>query len=139
MRLAGVMAHAELQVVGAVILRDDLVLCARRGSEGALPGLWEFPGGKVEGGESPQGALVREIDEELGCEVRVGEEVAATTHAYEFAVIRLTTFWCELVRGTPQVTEHAELRWVPRSELGSLDWAPADIPAVEVIMAGAEP
>lgn len=125
----------QIFVVGAVIVRDGDVLCARRGPDGQLPGLWEFPGGKVEADESPRQALTREIEEELDCEIAVGEEVTTTTYHYDFATIVLATFWCELISGTPTLTEHAEVRWLPPSRLTELEWAPADIPAVEMIMA----
>lgn len=100
-----------------------------------MAGLWEFPGGKVEPDESPREALVREIEEELGCTIAVGEEITRTTHAYDFATIVLTTFWCALLDGEPEPesSEHHELRWLPPAELSSLDWAPADIPAIEII------
>ena len=114
-------------VVGAVIVRDELVYCARRGLNGTLPGLWEFPGGKVEAGESFEQALVREIDEELGCDISIIEPVETTTHEYDFAVITLATYLCELVSGEPRSNEHAEETWLPMGELQKLDWAPADI------------
>lgn len=120
----------HIEVVGAVIVRDGMVLCALRGADGELPLKWEFPGGKVEPGESPRDALQREIVEELGCRVAVGDQVERTTYAYEFATITLTTFYCELLAGEPQPTEHAEVRWVSPALLEALDWAPADIPAI---------
>ena len=123
----------RIDVVGAVIVRDGFVLCAQRGSSGALPGMWEFPGGKIEIGESPREALEREIVEELECRVRVGEQVASTSHEYEFGIVTLTTFYCDLVEGEPKLSEHDEVTWLPPSELHQLEWAPADIPAVELI------
>ena len=128
------MSVREIAVVGAVIVKDGRILCARRGREGALAGMWEFPGGKVETDETPRGALIREIDEELGCEIAVGEEVTTTAYPYDFATIVLTTFWCELISGTPRLTEHEEVRWLPRESLLDLEWAPADIPAVDIIV-----
>jgi 8-oxo-dGTP diphosphatase len=128
-------------VVGAVIVTDGLVLCAQRGADGELPLRWEFPGGKVEADESARDALQREVDEELRCRVRVGDQLERTTHAYEFATVTLTTYYCELLEGEPQATEHAELRWVRPADLAHLDWAPADIPAVAGIqrdLAGGE-
>ncbi|MFL2832125.1 MAG: (deoxy)nucleoside triphosphate pyrophosphohydrolase [Coraliomargaritaceae bacterium] len=120
-------------VVGAVILRDGNVLCARRGPDGSLPGLWEFPGGKIEADESPKEALAREISEELNCIIKVGDQVESTTYEYDFAIITLTTFYCTLVNGEPNKTEHTELRWLAPELLKELAWAPADIPAVEQI------
>ena len=125
----------QIHVVGAVITRDGLVMCAQRGKDGDLPGLWEFPGGKIERGESKQAALIREISEELGCTVEVGNEVTTTTHEYEFGEVTLTTFYCSLVSGTPTLTEHAALAWLRPDELHTLSWAPADIPALAQIRA----
>lgn len=121
----------RFNVVGAVIVNNERVLAAKRGPGGSLPHMWEFPGGKIEDGESPQEALAREIGEELLVDVRVGEEIVSTTHDYEFGVVTLTTYYCELRSGTPQLTEHAALRWLTPDELSSVEWAPADVPAVE--------
>ncbi len=123
----------QLSVVGAVIVRDGTILCAQRGPSGALPGLWEFPGGKVEADETAREALHREIVEELRCAVLVGDAVTSTTHEYDFAVVTLDTYYCELVEGEPELSEHADVVWLAPDDLGSLDWAPADIPAVELI------
>ena len=125
----------QIHVVGAVITRDGLVMCAQRGHDGNLPGLWEFPGGKIEQGESKQAALMREITEELGCSVEVGREVTTTTHEYEFGEVTLTTFYCRLVAGTPTLTEHVAIKWLRPDELDTIPWAPADIPAVALIRA----
>lgn len=122
----------EIRVVGAVIVRDGLVLCTKRGT-GPLAGLWEFPGGKVEDGESLPDALQREIREELLCEIAVGEEVTTTIHEDTFRIVHLTTFYSEIVGGEPQLTEHAESRWLAPEHLGSLDWAPADVLAVRAV------
>lgn len=125
----------NIDVVGAVTYREGRVLCARRGTKGALAGLWEFPGGKIEAGESAREALQREISEELRCDIAVGETITTTRHEYDFAVVTLTTFWCTLLAGTPQLTEHAEVRWARADELDDLEWAPADVPAVRLIQA----
>lgn len=128
----------QVDVVGAVIQNEaGEVLCARRAPGAAQGGLWEFPGGKIEPGERPEEALRREIREELGCDIAVGEVVAAATHRYPEIVVRLTTFRARLVRGQPASREHAELRWVPAADLARLDWAPADLPTVERLLAEA--
>lgn len=116
--------------MGAVIVRDGTILCTQRGSASQLAGAWEFPGGKVEAGETPRAALQREIAEELGCEVMVGSEVTTSRHEYDFGAVTLTTFYCELVKGTPALTEHQALRWLDPDDLQTLTWAPADAPAV---------
>jgi 8-oxo-dGTP diphosphatase len=123
----------RIDVVGAVIVRDGLIFCAQRGLTGALPGMWEFPGGKIEIGESPRDALDREILEELHCRVRVGEQVASTTHEYDFGIVTLTTFYCELMEEMPELSEHHALAWLEPAELRQLEWAPADVPAVAMV------
>lgn len=124
----------QIKVVGAVIVRDGRVLCARRGRHGALPGLWEFPGGKIEPGETPIQALERELREELEIEVLVGSRIETTVHEYSFGEVTLTTFYCDLQSGEVTLVEHAEVRWLPPDELEELEWAPADIPAVKSIV-----
>ncbi|PRB70376.1 (deoxy)nucleoside triphosphate pyrophosphohydrolase [Arthrobacter sp. MYb213] len=125
----------QINVVGAVIVRNDEILCAQRGLNGSLGGMWEFPGGKIEPKETPREALEREIREELLCTVKVDDQVTSTTYEYDFGIVTLTTFYCELVEGEPQLTEHEDAKWLKRDELLSLEWAPADIPAVELIQA----
>ena len=125
----------QIRVVGAVMVRGDRVLCAQRGPLGSLPGKWEFPGGKLEGGESPRAALAREIDEELGIRITVGAHLDTTTHPYPFASVTLDTYFAEIRDGEPFPSEHSELRWCTASELKDLEWAPADVPAVRKLVA----
>lgn len=121
-----------VHVVGAIIENDNKeILCALRGPEMTLPNYWEFPGGKIEQGESKEEALKREIQEELGCTIEVFDHVEDTTYEYEKVIVRLETFMAKVVSGIPEVSEHAELKWMTRQELPSLNWAPADIPAIE--------
>jgi len=124
----------QINVVGAVVMREGTVLSAQRSPQMSLAGMWEFPGGKIESGETPQQALVREMGEELLCVVEIGDHVETTTHEYEFGIVTLTTFYASLVSGEPQLTEHSDIRWIPAAELLSVAWAPADVPAVERIM-----
>lgn len=125
----------EIIVVGAVIVRDGKVLCAQRAPGSTLAGMWEFPGGKVEPTESPEEALRREIAEELGCAIEVDAKVTTTAHAYSFGVVELTTYYCQLSGGVPRPAEHAVLAWLAPRELERLEWAPADIPAVQLVTA----
>jgi 8-oxo-dGTP diphosphatase len=113
-------------VVGAAILRDGRVLAARRTSPASAAGRWEFPGGKVEPGETPEAALVREVAEELGCRVEVtgwlaGEVPIGTSHVLTVALARL-------VDGEPDPVEHDLVRWLAAAELGEVDWLEADRP-----------
>ncbi len=110
-------------------------MCAQRGPDGNLPGLWEFPGGKIEPGESNHDALMREITEEFGCSIEVGNEVTTATHAYDFGEVTLTTYYCSVVTGTPTLSEHVSIKWLRPEELDTIAWAPADISAVALIRA----
>ena len=124
-----------VHVVGAIIENENKeILCALRGPEMTLPNYWEFPGGKIEEGESKEEALVREIDEELGCKIEVLQHVDDTTYEYEKVIVRLETYLSRIIGGTPKISEHAEIKWVPRKELNTLNWAPADIPAIEKLL-----
>lgn len=124
----------RIDVVGAVIVREGQVFAVQRGPDKALPGMWEFPGGKIENDESPQEALARELQEELLCNITVGEFITTTEHDYSFGTVVLSTYFCELNGDEPRLTEHTALRWLAPSDLASLDWAPADIPAVRLII-----
>lgn len=118
-----------MKVVCAITVRQDgKVLVCRRGEGKSLAGLWEFPGGKVEGVESPQQALVREMREELGVEIEVLEPRPEVDWAYGETLLRLMPYVCRLISGEPKALEHAEIRWCRVEEFPTLEWAPADVP-----------
>ncbi|OKL37506.1 (deoxy)nucleoside triphosphate pyrophosphohydrolase [Domibacillus mangrovi] len=126
----------SVRVVGAVIENEQhQILCALRSPIMTLPNLWEFPGGKIEKDETPEQSLQREIMEELACTVEVGEKIEEVTHEYEAVIVNLLTYKCRIIDGMPTAEEHAELRWVPRNELDTLAWAPADIPTIDKLLA----
>ena len=112
-------------VTAAVVERGGEFLVSRRLRGAHLEGLWEFPGGKCEAGESLQDCLKREIREELDCDVEVGAEMLATSHAYDERVVEIHFFACVLI-GSPRPVLGQELRWIPRRELRALAFPPAD-------------
>jgi len=122
-----------IRVVGAVFHDGERFLACRKKPGKPLEGHWEFPGGKIEPGETPEQALAREIREELNLIAEVGQKVTTTTYEYDFATVELTTFYCTLVDGDLRLTDHDDTKWVTSTEAAHLTWAPADIPAVEAI------
>ena len=121
-----------IKVVGAIIENsNNEILCALRSPKMSMPNLWEFPGGKIEIGESNGQAIEREIQEELSCKVKYIKDFHNNTHEYDNVIVNLITVNCELVEGTPTANEHSKLIWLKKENLDSLKWAPADIPAVE--------
>ena len=125
-----------IKVVGAIIENENNeILCALRSPNMALPNLWEFPGGKIEATETLKQAIEREIKEELACEVEFIDVFNDNTHEYDKFIVNLITVKCRLITGTPTVSEHSKLIWLHRENLLSLKWAPADIKAVEQLIA----
>lgn len=123
-----------MEVVCAVIWNDDgRVLAAQRPPDKAQGGRWEFPGGKIEPGEAAEAALIREIEEELGCTLRVGDAMSPVDHPYPGGVIRLRPFCSVIASGRPHAREHSALRWVDARESADLEWAPADLPILEEV------
>ena len=122
----------HLEVVGAVFVQKGRVLAAKRGESkyAYVAHKYEFAGGKIEPGESPEQALVREIKEELCADIRIIQPFMTLEHEYPDFTITLHTFLCEFLSGFSN-TEHEALEWMPRSALNAESWAPADAPAVE--------
>ena len=122
-------------VVCALIIRDDRVLIAQRPAGKHLALKWEFPGGKVEPGEEPAAALVREIREELGCDIEIVEELPSARHRYERGEIELIPFVCKLAgqSSEPHPHEHVAVEWVRAAELSGYDLAEADLPVVRLL------
>lgn len=116
-------------VVGAAIVHKGAVLAARRTTPPEAAGRWEFPGGKVEPGESPEAALVREISEELGCEIELTGWLGGEVSIGERYVLRVAT--ADLVGGEPSPTEHDRVRWLAADELHDVDWLEPDRPFLD--------
>lgn len=130
----------HLNVCAAIIVHKDKagaarVFCARRRGPkaGETPnethGKWEFPGGKIEAGETPEAALCREIQEELGVQIEILHPLSTVRHSYKAFSVTLHVYICRIVSGTIRLCAHTDCRWVFPQELPGLDWAAADIPA----------
>ncbi|MBQ3798912.1 MAG: (deoxy)nucleoside triphosphate pyrophosphohydrolase [Treponema sp.] len=126
-------------VVAAVIVRDGAdgsrqVLSTQRGY-GDWKGWWEFPGGKVEPGESPGAALEREIREELSCKIRVGEYLGTVEYDYPAFHLSMRCYACSLAGGEPELLEHESAAWLPAESLRSVRWLPADLLILDKVAA----
>ena len=127
-----------VRVVAAVLTHDGRILACRRAPGRTAAGKWEFPGGKVDDGETPEAALAREIGEELGVVVEIGPLLHRASTAVGDAVIDLSCFRAFPLGELPHAsTDHDELRWLAPAELRALDWAAPDVPAVEFLVADA--
>ena len=111
---------------------EPIVFATQRGY-GDSKGGWEFPGGKIEEGETPQAALVREIREELETEIIVGELINTIEYDYPTFHLSMDCFWAEIVSGDLVLTEHEAAKWLTRDELDSVEWLPADITLIEKV------
>lgn len=119
-----------VRVVAAVIRKDDKIFATQRGY-GEFKDGWEFPGGKIEEGETPEQALAREIKEELNTEIQVGELIGTIEYDYPKFHLSMDCFWCEIMQGGLELKEHEAARWLSKEELYSVDWLPADVGVVE--------
>ncbi len=121
----------HIHVACALIERDGLVLAAQRSAVMNLPLKWEFPGGKLEAGESAEECLRRELVEEMGVTIAVGRPLPLHTHSYDTFTVTLYPFVCTIESDTITLHEHAAIIWLPPDELHTLDWAEADWPVLE--------
>ena len=119
-----------IRVVAAIIIHEDKVFATQRGY-GEFKGGWEFPGGKIEEGETPQEALVREIKEELNVEIEVGELLDVVEYDYPNFHLSLDCFICKIKSGELVLNEHEAAKWLTKETLDSVEWLPADLRLIE--------
>jgi len=124
-----------INVVAAIIEDEGRIFATQRGY-GEFKDGWEFPGGKIEPGETPQEALKREIKEELDTEIVVGELLTVVEHDYPKFHLTMQCFLCAVASGGLVLKEHEAARWLTQDQLGSVDWLPADIKVVEAYKKG---
>lgn len=126
-----------IRVVAAVIKarseKNEIIILATQRGYGDFKGSWEFPGGKIEDGETLEIALKREIMEELDTEVSVGELIETVEYDYPTFHLSMDCFWCEIVKGDLVLKEHEDAKWLTRDQLGSVNWLPADVMLVDKI------
>lgn len=121
-----------IRVVAAIIKDGNRIFATQRGY-GDLKGGWEFPGGKIEEGETPQEALIREIKEELETEIVVRELIDTIEYDYPKFHLSMDCFWAEIISGDLTLKEHEAAKWLKKDELDSVEWLPADITLIEKI------
>ena len=120
-------------IIKAVNENGETIIFATQRGYGDFKGGWEFPGGKIESGETPQEALKREIIEELDTEVSVGELMDTVEYDYPQFHLSMDCFWCQIVRGNLVLKEHEAARWLTKDELNNVEWLPEDITLIEKI------
>ena len=121
-----------IKVVAAIIKKDNEIFATQRGY-GDFKGGWEFPGGKIEAGENPEQALIREIKEELAAEIEVGELLHTVEFDYPTFHLTMHCFVCALVSGELELKEHQAAKWLTKETLDSVEWLPADVEVAEKV------
>lgn len=121
-----------VRVVAAVIRDGSRIFATQRGY-GNYKDWWEFPGGKIEAGETPEQALKREIEEELDTEIKVGDFIDTIEYDYPEFHLSMDCFWCEILEGNLDLKEHEAAKWLAKKELDSVNWLPADITIIDII------
>lgn len=124
------MDRKVVRVVAAVIRDGSRVFATQRGY-GNYKDWWEFPGGKIEAGETPKQALKREIEEELDTEIKIGDFIDTIEYDYPEFHLSMDCFWCEIVKGNLDLKEHGAAKWLAQDELDSVNWLPADKTVVD--------
>lgn len=122
----------EIKVVAAIIQKENKILATKRGY-GEFINMWEFPGGKIESGETKEQALVREIKEELNIEISVDKFAIDIGYQYPNFYLFMSCFMCSIKEGSIELLEHNDGKWITKEELNTLNWLPADIDAVNYL------
>ena len=122
----------EIKVVAAIIQRENKILATKRGY-GEFINMWEFPGGKIESGETKEQALVREIKEELNIEISVDKFAIDIEYQYPNFYLFMSCFMCSIKEGSIKLLEHNDGKWITKEELNTLNWLPVDIDAVNYL------
>lgn len=123
-----------IEVVAAVIKQGNQYFCAQRKDQGELAKKWEFPGGKIELGETHKEALSREIREELSTEIIVKDHILTVEHQYKSFFLIMHAYECEIVHGELAISEHLDSKWLTKAQMSEYDFAAADLPIIEVLL-----